>query len=32
MDLHERLNTARTVAPSAGRRLNELKNQIHLQA
>ena len=31
MDLHERLNTARTVAPSAGSSQNELKNQIHLR-
>jgi pilus assembly protein CpaF len=31
MDLHERLNTARTVAPSAREPLNELKNLIHLR-
>ena len=31
MDLHERLNTARTVTSSAREPLNELKNQIHLR-
>jgi pilus assembly protein CpaF len=31
MDLHERLNTARTVTTSTSEPLNDLKNQIHLR-
>jgi pilus assembly protein CpaF len=31
MDLHERLTTARTIAPASREPLNELKNAIHLR-